>query len=164
MASESERQHVLEQLEACPLTGRALRSVAVRLLFQHLKGYDWVGIYRLEDGELVLDEFCGAPTEHTRIPVGRGVCGTAVAENRNQIVADVDALDNYLACSTETRSEIVVLIRRGDQVLGQIDVDGHEPGAFDESDEALLDAVARRLAEHWEEDAAGDEVVKAAAC
>jgi GAF domain-containing protein len=83
-----------------------------------------------------------------RIPVGRGVCGTAVAENMNQIIEDVRELDNYLACNLETRSEIVVLIRHPDtgKILGQIDVDGTEVGAFDESDEALLEVIGERIA------------------
>lgn len=114
-----------------------------------LPGYNWCGIYRLEGDTLVLDEFVGAPTDHTRIAVGTGVCGTAVAENRNQVVADVRELDNYLSCSVQTRSEIVVLIRQGEDVLGQIDIDGHEVGAFDASDEDFLDRLAQALAERW---------------
>jgi GAF domain-containing protein len=79
--------------------------------------------------------------------VGRGVCGTAVSEAKNQIVEDVTALDNYLACSLETRSEIVVLIRRGDEILGQIDIDSDLPRAFTSDDELLLEGVARVLAQ-----------------
>ena len=114
-----------------------------------LDGYDWSGIYRLEGEELVLDAYRGAATDHTRIQVGRGVCGTAVLENRNQTVADVRTLDNYLACSATARSEIVVLIRRGAELLGQIDIDGHQVGQFDSSDEAMLEALATLLAERW---------------
>jgi GAF domain-containing protein len=95
---------------------------------------------------LVLGPYLGAPTEHDLIPVGTGVCGTAVAEGRNQIVADVRELSNYLACSLEIRAEIVVLIRRSGQIIGQIDADGHEPGVFDRTDETLLASVAERLA------------------
>lgn len=114
-----------------------------------LPGYNWSGVYRLEGDTLVLDEYVGAATDHTRIAVGVGVCGTAVAEDRNQVVEDVRELSNYLACSISTRSEIVVLIRKGDEVLGQIDIDGHEVGAFDMSDEAFLERVAEVLAERW---------------
>jgi L-methionine (R)-S-oxide reductase len=121
-------------------------AVAVRLLAETFPHYRWVGVYWLEGDTLVLGPYVGAPTEHDRIPVGRGVCGTAVAEGKNQVVPDVRLLDNYLACSTQTRSEIVVLIRRGGTVVGQIDIDGHEVGAFDASDEALLEGVAERLA------------------
>jgi L-methionine (R)-S-oxide reductase len=151
MVSEAERKMTLEELEATPLFGRALRHLAMRLL-SSLKNYNWCGVYRLEGDELVLDEFVGAETEHTRIPVGKGVCGTAVADNKNQIVADVSQAGNYLACSTATKSEIVVLIRRDGEILGQIDIDGHEANAFDETDEALLEQVGRLLARCWEDD------------
>ncbi len=140
----------MEAVARSPKTGRSLREEAMAELAA-LPDYRWVGVYRLEGDTLVLDAFVGAPTEHDRIPVGRGVCGTAVAENRNVVVEDVRELDNYLACSLETRSEIVVLIRSGDgRVLGQIDVDGHRVGAFDASDEALLERVAAILADRWE--------------
>ncbi|MFN7016388.1 MAG: GAF domain-containing protein [Fimbriimonadales bacterium] len=121
-------------------------------LMQHLHDrlphFHWVGIYWLRGNELVLGPYVGPPTEHTVIPVGRGVCGTAVAENMNQIIDDVRLLSNYLACNLETRSEIVVLIRRPDsgRIIGQIDVDGTEVGAFDESDEAMLEVIAERIA------------------
>jgi L-methionine (R)-S-oxide reductase len=121
-------------------------ALAVRLLAEAFPHYRWVGVYRLAGDTLVLGPYVGAPTEHTRIPVGRGVCGTAVAEGKNQVVPDVRRLDNYLACSLETRSEVVVLIRRSGRIMGQIDADGHEVGAFDATDEALLEAVAGRLA------------------
>lgn len=159
MVTEAERALVLDQLEASPFYGRALRHLAMRLLAQ-LEGYNWCGIYRLEGDELVLDEFVGTPTEHTHIPVGRGVCGTAVAENKNQIIGDVTQLDNYLACSTETKSEIVVLIRKDVKILGQIDIDGHDPNGFDRSDEQLLEAVAERLSICWEEDPAACSIAK----
>lgn len=112
-------------------------------------GYDWCGVYRLEGGTLVLDEYVGAPTEHDRIEIGVGVCGTAVAEGKNQVVADVRNLENYLSCSVQTRSEIVVLVRRGDEILGQIDIDGHEVGRFTGVDEARLERLAGLLASNW---------------
>ena len=130
--------------------GRELRRAAMEAL-SGLDGYDWSGVYRLEGETLVLDEFVGAATDHTRIRVGVGVCGTAVAEDRNQLVADVRELTNYLACSTQTRSEIVVLIKDPEgRTLGQIDIDGHQVGAFDKSDETFLSEVAVLLAEAWE--------------
>jgi L-methionine (R)-S-oxide reductase len=122
-------------------------DLAMRMLAETFPHYRWVGIYRLAGDMLVLGPYVGAPTDHVRIPVGRGVCGTAVAEGKNQIVPDVRQRANYLACSVETRSEIVVLIRSGNRILGQIDADGHEPGAFDATDEALLTAIAERLSD-----------------
>ena len=118
-------------------------------LLDSLQTYNWSGIYRLEGDTLVLDEYVGAATDHTQIPVGRGVCGTAVAEDRNQVIEDVRELTNYRACSTLTRSEIVVLIKKGAVTLGQIDIDGHSVGAFDASDESLLSKVAAVLADRW---------------
>lgn len=120
----------------------------MQYLHDRLPHFHWVGIYWLKGNELVLGPYVGPPTEHVRIPVGRGVCGTAVAENMNQIIEDVRTLSNYLACNLETRSEIVVLIRHpgNGKILGQIDVDGAEVGAFDESDEAMLEVVAERIA------------------
>lgn len=120
----------------------------MQLLHDRLPHFHWVGIYWLRGSELVLGPYVGPPTEHVRIPVGRGVCGTAVAERMNQIVYDVRERENYLACNLETRSEIVVLIRHPQtgKIIGQIDVDGTEVGAFDITDEALLEAIGERIA------------------
>jgi len=119
---------------------------AVRTLKEQHERYDWVGIYLLDGDTLVLHNYIGKPTEHIRIPVGVGVCGVAVAEGANQIIADVTKLDNYLACSVGTRSEIVVLIRRGSAILGQIDIDSDLENAFGWQDETLLARVAHLLA------------------
>lgn len=122
---------------------------AVEMIKQSRDYYDWVGIYLLEGDVLVLHNYIGEPTEHTRIPVGVGVCGTAVATRSNQIIGDVTKLDNYLACSPRTRSEIVVLIRRGDEIFGQIDIDSDRAGAFDARDEAMLSRAADLLARRF---------------
>ena len=140
---------ILNEFNASTLSGFELRKFAMEQLDQ-LQDYNWSGIYRLEGETLILDAYVGAATDHTHIPVGRGVCGTAVAEDKNQVITDVRELTNYLACSTQTRSEIVVLIRKGDTILGQIDIDGHRVGAFDSSDEQLLEDMAAILANRWE--------------
>jgi GAF domain-containing protein len=114
----------------------------VELLASARPGWDWVGIYLLAGDTLVLGPYVGAPTDHTRIPIGVGVCGTAVARGANVVVEDVRLLDNYLACSAATRSELVVLIRDGDDVVGQFDVDSDTVGAFGPGDEALLEYLA----------------------
>jgi L-methionine (R)-S-oxide reductase len=121
---------------------------AFRALRKKRRAYHWVGLYLLRGNELELGPFLGARTEHMRIPVGRGVCGTAVAEGHNINVPDVTALDNYLACNPKVKSELVVLIRDREQgrILGQIDVDSHKPAAFTADDEALLEQLADRLA------------------
>ncbi|HYV07462.1 MAG TPA: GAF domain-containing protein [Blastocatellia bacterium] len=122
---------------------------AVSILKQERKHYNWVGIYLLEGDTLVLHNYIGKPTDHTHIPVGKGVCGVAVAQGANQIVGDVTRLDNYLACSAETRAEIVVLIKQNGQILGQIDIDSDLENAFNHEDEALLNEVANLLARRW---------------
>jgi GAF domain-containing protein len=149
MTSNDEIIRRVEQSAATDISrDRALKE-AVRILKETREYYNWVGIYLLEGDMLVLHNYIGKPTDHTHIRVGRGVCGTAVSEAKNQIVEDVTALDNYLACSLETRSEIVVLIRRGDEILGQIDIDSDLPRAFTSDDESLLDGVARVLAKKF---------------
>lgn len=149
MVNAERCEAILELVASSSLTGADLRKQAMMAL-DELPDYDWSGVYRLEGDTLILDAYVGAETDHTRIPVGRGVCGTAVAENQNQVVDDVRELENYLACSMQTRSEIVVLIRdETGRILGQIDIDGHRVGAFDSSDEALLDRLGALLARKW---------------
>lgn len=149
MIGAREADSFIENLEKIRLRGPALRRAVVQRLSE-LPNYNWSGIYRLENNTLVLDEFVGDDTEHIRIPVGVGVCGTAVAENKNQVIEDVRTLENYLACSLKTRSEIVVLIKNDGKTLGQIDVDGHKVAAFDSSDEAFLTRLADLIGAGWE--------------
>jgi GAF domain-containing protein len=108
--------------------------------------YTSVYLYMLHGEELVLEAFAGRETDHTRIAVGHGVCGTAVATGQDQNVGDVRAISNYIACNTFTRSELVVLIRRGQVVLGQIDVDSDQPDPFTPDEEAAVRRVAEALA------------------
>ena len=123
---------------------------AVRYVASLSPKFNWVGIYVLKGKFLELGPYLGAPSEHTRIPVGKGVCGTAVAENADQNVADVRSRANYLSCSLETRSELVVLIRdRGGKILGQIDIDSHEVAAFGPEEESGVRRVAKELGELW---------------
>ena len=108
--------------------------------------YTSVYMYMLHGDELVLEAHAGRETEHTRIAVGDGVCGTAVATGEDQNVPDVRAISNYIACNTWTRSELVVLIRRGTTILGQIDVDSDEPDPFTPDEQAEVTKVADALA------------------
>ena len=149
MITQTRKARIVEEIRASNLKGRALEQRIVELLSE-LPTYSSNFIYRLEGDTLMLDAFTGEATEHTRIPVGRGVCGTAVAESANQLIEDVSKLENYLCCSLKTKSEIVVLIRRDGEILGQIDIDGHEIGVFDKSDEAFLEELAAILADRWE--------------
>ncbi|HEX2451632.1 MAG TPA: GAF domain-containing protein [Gemmatimonadales bacterium] len=108
--------------------------------------YTSVYLYMLQGDELVLEAHAGRETDHTRIAVGDGICGTAVATGLDQNVPDVRAISNYIACNAWTRSELVVLIRRGATILGQIDVDSDEPDPFDAGEEAEVRKVADALA------------------
>jgi len=108
--------------------------------------YTSVYMYMLHGNELVLEAYSGRTTDHTRIPLGKGVCGTAVATGQDQNVPDVRAVSNYIACNTFTRSELVVLIRRGQTILGQIDVDSDVAAPFTREEEAAVRAVADGLA------------------
>ena len=118
----------------------------VAILKSEMPEYTWVGIYLLDGDELVLGPFIGKPSPHTRIPLARGICGAAATEKQTIIVDDVNADPRYLACSFETRSEIVVPIMNGGRVLGEIDIDSDRPAAFNHEDKRLLEAVASLLA------------------
>ena len=124
---------------------RAMERV-VAILKREMPSYTWVGIYLLEGDELVLGPFLGKPSPHTRIPLARGICGAAATEKQTIIVDDVNADPRYLACSLETRSEIVVPIMSGPRVLGEIDIDSDRPAAFNAEDQTMLEAVASLLA------------------
>jgi L-methionine (R)-S-oxide reductase len=109
--------------------------------------YDWVGIYWVDGSDLVLGPWSGPQaTDHTRIPIGTGICGAAAASGQTEIVADVNADPRYLACFASTRSEIVVPIFDGSEVIGEIDIDGSDLDAFDETDARFLEEVAALVA------------------
>ena len=136
---------------AAPNSDSAMQQ-AVRLLKDGVPHYSWVGIYVLEGNELVLGPFLGKPSPHTRIPLGRGICGAAATEKATIVVDDVNADPRYLACSIETKSEIVVPIMRDGDVFGEIDIDSDQHAAFGAADRALLEPVAALLADRLSED------------
>ena len=138
-------------IAAAPAPKSAMEQ-AVRLLKDAVPHYSWVGIYVLEGDELVLGPYLGKPSPHTRIPLGRGICGAAATEKATIVVDDVNSDPRYLACSIETKSEIVVPIMRGTDVLGEIDIDSDQPAAFGARDRALLEPVAALLADRLAED------------
>ena len=116
---------------------------AVDCIFDVADHYDWVGIYRVEGEELVLTGWRGPqPTEHRRIPLAEGVCGFAATNGQTVVVDDVNADPRYLACFPNTRSEIVVPIIAGEEVVAEIDIDSDTPAAFSSSDRATLELVA----------------------
>lgn len=148
------------------MTARDARGVVRALRAAHLHDADRAGLlrmacdrirgwggpftsvyaYMLHGDELVLEAHAGRDTEHQRISVGAGVCGTAVATGEDQNVPDVSQIGNYLACNAFTKSELVVLIRRGVVILGQIDVDSDMPDGFGPAEHAAVREVADALA------------------
>jgi len=119
---------------------------AAALIWQALPDLNWAGFYRLVEGELVLGPFQGKAA-CIRIPIGKGVCGTAAATRETQIVADVFAFPGHIACDAASRSELVVPIVRGDRLIGVLDLDAPRPGRFDAEDAAGCEAIARLLAD-----------------
>jgi len=141
----------LDDLAASAPTLDELLSRAVDLLHEAHPLFHWTGIYELfPDNTLRLGPFVGAPTDHVFISIGRGVCGSAVSEKRDKNVPDVSKEPNYLACSSATRSELVVLIRRGDEIFAQIDIDSHELDAFDADTQREVRRVADWLTVQYE--------------
>jgi GAF domain-containing protein len=126
-----------------------LMSVIVGRLQERLPHYNWVGFYMIEKGRpgeepmLALGPYVGAVTPHTRIPLNQGICGAAASSGHTVIVDDVNADPRYLACSLETKSEIVVPVRVKGAVVGELDIDSHTPAAFKPDDRQLVEHCAR---------------------
>lgn len=141
----------LEALAREATSSRGLMDSIVTLLHEKLSNYNWVGFYLLEKdagGEmLVLGPFRGAATPHTRIPLNQGICGAAAASGQTVVVDDVNSDSRYLACSLETKSEIVVPIFARGKVVGELDIDSHAPAAFGAEDRALCEYAARLVGE-----------------
>ncbi len=126
----------------------ALEHFVVKQIASRLPAYNWVGFYWLDPEDaamLELGAFVGAPTEHTRIPVSNGICGAAVAQGETIVVDDVRADPRYLACSIETKSEIVVPIRAHGRIVGEIDIDSHAAAVFGADDRAFLESCANSI-------------------
>jgi len=120
-----------------------------RVLTDGWPAFSWVGLYWIDAArqELLLGPFSGEPTEHVRIPFGRGVCGQVAESGEARVVDDVTRESNYLACSPRVRSEIVVPLEREGTIVAQLDIDSHEPAAFGEEERAFVEAVARIVEE-----------------
>ena len=149
------REHareVLSRIDAAvgASTGKASREAIVKTLNSAVPSYSWVGIYGVEGSDLVLEAWSGpAATEHTRIPIGKGVCGFAAKAGRTEIVSDVSKDPRYLQCFLSTKSEIVVPIIQQGKVVGEIDIDGDQLDAFSTLDREFLEAVAKKAAAIW---------------
>ncbi|MGA2768219.1 MAG: GAF domain-containing protein [Candidatus Bathyarchaeia archaeon] len=115
-----------------------------RLLRDNVSYYNWVGFYivdRKRQKELVLGPFEGEPTEHARIPFGRGICGQAAERRKTFLVQDVSKETNYLSCSANVKSEIVVPIFKNEEVVGELDIDSHALSPFTKEDETFLKKI-----------------------
>jgi L-methionine (R)-S-oxide reductase len=135
----------IEEFAAAAPNVESVQAFGVQLIAKRLPYYNWVGFYMLDPQDsnvLVLGPFHGAPTEHVRIPVNEGICGAAVAQGETIVIDDVNADPRYLACSIETRSEIVVPIRVNGQIVGEIDIDSHDLQAFGEADRTFVEKCA----------------------
>ena len=140
----------LDEMKTAGATFAELLLGAVKGLHESDSRFNWTGVYELgADNVLHLGPYVGQTTEHTAIPVGRGVCGTAVAQKRDLNIPDVRNVGNYLACSLRTRSELVVLIRDGDTIYAQIDIDSHKVNAFDASATSKVERVATWLSREY---------------
>jgi L-methionine (R)-S-oxide reductase len=135
----------IEEFTATATEFVALQRFVVDLIAAKLPAYNWVGFYMLDPADasmLVLEEFHGAATDHVRIPVSEGICGAAVAMGETVVIDDVSVDPRYLSCSIETKSEIVVPIWVGNEIVGEIDIDSHELGAFGPDDRLFVEECA----------------------
>ena len=143
-------QRLIKDLENFDsISGIELQKSLVQWLDEEVSYYNWTGFYFMNDEkqQLEIGPYVGAYTDHTVIPYGRGICGQVAVSGKTFEVPDVHAQDNYLACSLATKSEIVVPIYRGENLVGQIDIDSHELDPFTQEDHNLLEAVANFVAQ-----------------
>ena len=133
-----------------------LMTMIVERLQELLKHYNWVGFYMLDESEngaesmLVLGPYVGAETPHKRIPLNQGICGAAVSSAQTVVVDDVNADPRYLACSMETKSEIVAPVLVNGKVVGELDIDSHQPAAFTDDDRQLVEHCASLVGRYLE--------------
>jgi len=135
-----------ERLDAEARSTDELMLGITQLLNERMLKYNWVGFYMLEPGAdppvLVLGHYKGAMTPHTRIPLNQGICGAAASTGKTVVVDDVTKDSRYLACSLETKSEIVVPVFKHGVVAGELDIDSHFPAAFGLEDRELIEYCA----------------------
>jgi GAF domain-containing protein len=143
-----------DRLDSAADTADQLMKAITLLLQEKMLKYNWVGFYMLEPGAsppvLVLGHFQGAMTPHTRIPLNQGICGAAASTGKTVVVDDVTGDTRYLACSVETKSEIVVPIFAGSKVVGELDIDSHFPAAFTFEDRELVEYCATLVGKRLE--------------
>ena len=145
----------LDLLSRTSISSNDFMLQITKLLHDRLLKYNWVGFYMLEHGTepavLVLESFLGAMTPHTRIPLNQGICGAAASSGKTIVVDDVSKDSRYLACSLETKSEIVVPVFVKKQVAGELDIDSHFAAAFGAEDQALVQYCAEVVGKKLEQ-------------
>src|SRR5271156_5541703 len=151
---EEVRNEITVLAQSAP-TAKDLMQGICELLHARMLKYNWVGFYMLEPGAqppvLVLEAFVGAMTPHTRIPLNQGICGAAASSGKTVVVDDVSKDPRYLACSLETKSEIVVPIFVAKRVVGELDIDSHFSAAFGPEDQELVQYCAEVVGKKLEE-------------
>jgi len=152
---EEVRNQLTELAQTVP-SSQELMPAMVKVLHERMLKYNWVGFYLLEPGAqppmLVLGAFEGAMTPHTRIPLNQGICGAAASSGLTVVVDDVNQDPRYLACSLETKSEIVVPVFVRGKVVGELDIDSHDAAAFTAEDQELVQHCARLVGKKFETD------------
>ena len=118
-------------------------------LKEQIYHYDWVGFYILENGGLVLGSYVGKSTEHTHIAIGKGICGQVAEREETMIVQDVSQVENYISCSIDVQSEIVVPVIKDGRFVAELDIDSHSPAPFTNDDQIFLEEVCRLIAHQF---------------
>ncbi len=142
------KKNIIQILENSNATTNQKLNEVCKLLQENVSHYDWVGFYfaQPQTQTLHLKAFAGKPTDHTVIPFGKGICGQVAVTNANFVVPDVTQQDNYIACSIDVKSEIVIPLFKNGKNIGQIDIDSNTPNAFSEKDETFLSWVNEQIA------------------
>jgi len=121
----------------------------VKFLFENFEHYSWIGVYIIKENDLMLGPWKGPEaTEHKKIPIGRGICGSAAKTGKTEIISDVTSDNRYLSCFKSTKSEIVIPIKKGEEILGEIDIDSDKIDAFSNEDKIFLEKIADMLSKH----------------
>ncbi|MFA9390188.1 MAG: GAF domain-containing protein [Prolixibacteraceae bacterium] len=143
-------EHILTVVDDVLKNEKSTNTILLKiceLLKTEVFHYDWVGFYILDEKAqfLQLGPYIGKTTDHTRIPVGKGVCGQVAESGQTMVVQDVSQMDNYLACSLDVQSEIVVPVIRNKIFVAEIDIDSHSPAPFTNNDIILLEQIAQKI-------------------
>jgi L-methionine (R)-S-oxide reductase len=147
MNFEALKQHVHTIISESDSSTDEKLTQLCKFLKENIAYYNWVGFYfkNGDKDELKLRAYAGQPTDHQIIPFGKGICGQVAVSNQNFVVPDVDAQDNYIACSIDVKAEIVIPLFVNGENIGQIDIDSHTPDPFTEADEEFLEYVNKQV-------------------